>query len=63
MNKQQEVELSMKIADVVGDAFECGKKFNEMSDNYAKLLSKSLASQQALKDFIHNLLENSNDTN
>lgn len=34
-----------------------------MSDGYAKLLSKSLASQQALKDFIHNTLENSNDTN
>lgn len=61
MNKQQKVELSMKIADVVGDAFECGKKFDEMSDNYAKLLSKSLASQQALKDFVHNLLENEND--
>lgn len=60
MNKQQEVELSMKIADVVGDAFECGKKFDEMSDNYAKLLSKSLASQRSLKDFIHSILENNN---
>lgn len=56
------IELSLKIADVVGDAFECGKKFDEMSDNYAKLLSKSLASQQSLKDFIHNILENNNDT-
>ena len=60
MNKEQMIELSLKIADVVGDAFECGKKFDGMSDNYAKLLSKSLASQQALKDFIHNLLENNN---
>ena len=60
MNKQQEVELSMKIADVVGDAFECGKKFDEMSDNYAKLLSKSLAAQRSLKDFIHSILENNN---
>lgn len=61
MTKDQEVELSMKIADVVGDAFVCGKEFEKMDNNYAKLLSKSLASQQALKDFVHNLLENNND--
>ena len=63
MNKEQRIELLLKIADVVGDAFECGRQLDMVSDDYAKLLSKSLASQQALKDFIHNLLWNNNDTN
>ena len=57
MTKDQEVELSMKIADVVGDAFECGKEFENMGSKYAKLLSKSLSSQRALEDCVRKLLE------
>lgn len=57
MTEEQEVELSMKIADVVGDAFECGKEFKNMTSKYAKLLSKSLSSQQALEDYVRKLLE------
>ena len=47
----------MLIADVVGDAFECGKEFENMGSKYAKLLSKSVSSQQALEDYVRKLLE------
>lgn len=56
MTKDQDVELTMKIADVIQGAFDCGE-CGTCNPEYPKYLKVAMDAHRSLETYIRELLE------